>query len=166
MYRWDKNTLYGMCFGVQLVFMLFFFFFCPIHSLFFQQLEVEVHDFYFERSLPITVHLSIRTADTNAPRVSWNTGEISFTQFIVQNCSQPGHGIWQSSKIHTYSWSLRIMKLKKCKSIFFSLSVLERKCYRNLKKCSVVTGIKNELRRVKGKSGFLCTTFSSTMHWT
>ncbi|XP_038026306.2 FRAS1-related extracellular matrix protein 1 isoform X7 [Anas platyrhynchos] len=38
------------------------------------ELEVEVHDFYFERSLPITVHLSIRTADTNAPRVSWNTG--------------------------------------------------------------------------------------------
>ncbi|KAM8793121.1 FRAS1-related extracellular matrix protein 1 [Eudromia elegans] len=38
------------------------------------EVEFEVHDFYFERSLPITVHLSIRTADTNAPRVSWNTG--------------------------------------------------------------------------------------------
>ncbi|NXL88499.1 FREM1 protein, partial [Alectura lathami] len=38
------------------------------------ELEVEVHDFYFERSLPIMVHISIRTADTNAPRVSWNTG--------------------------------------------------------------------------------------------
>uniref|UniRef100_A0A669QDU3 FRAS1-related extracellular matrix protein 1 n=1 Tax=Phasianus colchicus TaxID=9054 RepID=A0A669QDU3_PHACC len=38
------------------------------------ELEVEVHDFYFERSLPIIVQLSIRTADTNAPRVSWNTG--------------------------------------------------------------------------------------------
>lgn len=39
------------------------------------QLEVEVYDFFFERSAPITVHISIRTADTNAPRVSWNTGE-------------------------------------------------------------------------------------------
>uniref|UniRef100_A0A8C4U907 FRAS1-related extracellular matrix protein 1 n=1 Tax=Falco tinnunculus TaxID=100819 RepID=A0A8C4U907_FALTI len=38
------------------------------------EVEFEVHDFYFERSSPITVHLSIRTADTNAPRVSWNTG--------------------------------------------------------------------------------------------
>ncbi|NXC41076.1 FREM1 protein, partial [Penelope pileata] len=38
------------------------------------ELEVEVHDFYFERSLPITVRISIRTTDTNAPRVSWNTG--------------------------------------------------------------------------------------------
>uniref|UniRef100_A0A8C9F6G4 FRAS1 related extracellular matrix 1 n=1 Tax=Pavo cristatus TaxID=9049 RepID=A0A8C9F6G4_PAVCR len=38
------------------------------------ELEVEVHDFYFRRSLPIIVQLSIRTADTNAPRVSWNTG--------------------------------------------------------------------------------------------
>ncbi|XP_032736459.1 FRAS1-related extracellular matrix protein 1 [Lontra canadensis] len=38
------------------------------------ELEVEVYDFFFERSAPITVHISIRTADTNAPRVSWNTG--------------------------------------------------------------------------------------------
>ncbi|KFW92503.1 FRAS1-related extracellular matrix protein 1, partial [Phalacrocorax carbo] len=38
------------------------------------EMEFEVHDFYFERSLAITVRLSIRTADTNAPRVSWNTG--------------------------------------------------------------------------------------------
>ncbi|XP_021144501.2 FRAS1-related extracellular matrix protein 1 isoform X1 [Columba livia] len=38
------------------------------------KVEFEVHDFYFERSLPITVHLSIRTTETNAPRVSWNTG--------------------------------------------------------------------------------------------
>ncbi|KAM8960071.1 FRAS1-related extracellular matrix protein 1 [Pelodytes ibericus] len=36
--------------------------------------EFEVHDFFFERSSPITVHISIRTADTNAPRVSWNMG--------------------------------------------------------------------------------------------
>uniref|UniRef100_A0A8C0HGV7 FRAS1 related extracellular matrix 1 n=1 Tax=Buteo japonicus TaxID=224669 RepID=A0A8C0HGV7_9AVES len=46
------------------------------------EVEFEVHDFYFERSLPITVHLSIRTTDTNAPRVSWNTGEISFPQIL------------------------------------------------------------------------------------
>ncbi|NWU97249.1 FREM1 protein, partial [Upupa epops] len=38
------------------------------------EMEFEVHDLYFERSLPIIVHLSIRTTDTNAPRVSWNTG--------------------------------------------------------------------------------------------
>ncbi|XP_060055572.1 FRAS1-related extracellular matrix protein 1 isoform X2 [Erinaceus europaeus] len=38
------------------------------------QVELEVYDFFFERSAPITVHISIRTADTNAPRVSWNTG--------------------------------------------------------------------------------------------
>ncbi|XP_053909979.1 FRAS1-related extracellular matrix protein 1 [Cuculus canorus] len=38
------------------------------------EVEFQVHDFYFERSLPITVQLSIRTTDTNAPRVSWNTG--------------------------------------------------------------------------------------------
>ncbi|NXA13983.1 FREM1 protein, partial [Sapayoa aenigma] len=38
------------------------------------EVEFEVYDFYFERSLPITLRLSIRTTDTNAPRVSWNTG--------------------------------------------------------------------------------------------
>uniref|UniRef100_A0A667HXA4 FRAS1-related extracellular matrix protein 1 n=1 Tax=Lynx canadensis TaxID=61383 RepID=A0A667HXA4_LYNCA len=38
------------------------------------EVEVEAYDFFFERSAPITVHISIRTADTNAPRVSWNTG--------------------------------------------------------------------------------------------
>ncbi|XP_007465709.1 PREDICTED: FRAS1-related extracellular matrix protein 1 [Lipotes vexillifer] len=38
------------------------------------EVELEVYDFFFERSAPITVHISIRTADTNAPRVSWNTG--------------------------------------------------------------------------------------------
>ncbi|XP_032758261.1 FRAS1-related extracellular matrix protein 1 isoform X2 [Rattus rattus] len=38
------------------------------------KMELEVYDLFFERSAPITVHISIRTADTNAPRVSWNTG--------------------------------------------------------------------------------------------
>ncbi|XP_056377142.1 FRAS1-related extracellular matrix protein 1 [Hyla sarda] len=38
------------------------------------EVELEVHDFFFERSSPITVHISIRTAETNAPRVSWNMG--------------------------------------------------------------------------------------------
>ncbi|XP_075682835.1 FRAS1-related extracellular matrix protein 1 [Rhinoderma darwinii] len=38
------------------------------------EVELEVHDFFFERSSPITVYISIRTADTNAPRVSWNMG--------------------------------------------------------------------------------------------
>jgi len=33
-----------------------------------------VHDFYFEKSQPVMVHVSIRTAETNAPRVSWNMG--------------------------------------------------------------------------------------------
>ncbi|KAL2079429.1 hypothetical protein ACEWY4_025173 [Coilia grayii] len=38
------------------------------------EVEFEVHDLYFEKSTPITVHLSVRTAETNAPRVSWNMG--------------------------------------------------------------------------------------------
>ncbi|XP_063770139.1 FRAS1-related extracellular matrix protein 1 isoform X2 [Pseudophryne corroboree] len=38
------------------------------------EVEFEVHDLFFERSSPITVHISIRTTDTNAPRVSWNMG--------------------------------------------------------------------------------------------
>lgn len=38
------------------------------------EIELEVFDFFFGRSAPITVHISVRTADTNAPRVSWNTG--------------------------------------------------------------------------------------------
>uniref|UniRef100_A0A3P9C444 Fras1 related extracellular matrix 1a n=1 Tax=Maylandia zebra TaxID=106582 RepID=A0A3P9C444_9CICH len=38
------------------------------------EVEFEVHDFYFEKSPPLTVHMSVRTADTNAPRVSWNMG--------------------------------------------------------------------------------------------
>lgn len=41
----------------------------------FPQVEIEVHDLFFERSPPITVHMSVRNADTNAPRVSWNMGE-------------------------------------------------------------------------------------------
>ncbi|CAI5682307.1 unnamed protein product [Oreochromis niloticus] len=38
------------------------------------EVEFEVHDFYFEKSPTLTVHMSVRTADTNAPRVSWNMG--------------------------------------------------------------------------------------------
>uniref|UniRef100_A0A8C1JDA4 FRAS1-related extracellular matrix protein 1 n=1 Tax=Cyprinus carpio TaxID=7962 RepID=A0A8C1JDA4_CYPCA len=38
------------------------------------EVEFELHDFYFEKSQPVIVHVSIRTADTNAPRVSWNMG--------------------------------------------------------------------------------------------
>ncbi|XP_030635867.1 FRAS1-related extracellular matrix protein 1a isoform X3 [Chanos chanos] len=38
------------------------------------EIEFEVHDFYFEKSQPVMIHVSIRTADTNAPRVSWNMG--------------------------------------------------------------------------------------------
>ncbi|XP_063107425.1 FRAS1-related extracellular matrix protein 1 isoform X3 [Cavia porcellus] len=38
------------------------------------EVELELYDFFFAKSAPITVHISIRTADTNAPRVSWNTG--------------------------------------------------------------------------------------------
>ncbi|KAI4900130.1 hypothetical protein NFI96_005432 [Prochilodus magdalenae] len=38
------------------------------------EVEFEVHDFYFEKSQPVVIHVSIRTADTNAPRVSWNMG--------------------------------------------------------------------------------------------
>ncbi|XP_018615142.2 FRAS1-related extracellular matrix protein 1a isoform X3 [Scleropages formosus] len=38
------------------------------------EVEFEVHDFYFVKSTPVVVHISVRTADTNAPRVSWNMG--------------------------------------------------------------------------------------------
>ncbi|KAM3857595.1 FRAS1-related extracellular matrix protein 1a [Diretmus argenteus] len=38
------------------------------------EVEFEVHDFYFEKSPSIIVHTSVRNADTNAPRVSWNMG--------------------------------------------------------------------------------------------
>ncbi|XP_006881415.1 PREDICTED: FRAS1-related extracellular matrix protein 1 [Elephantulus edwardii] len=38
------------------------------------EVELEVYDFFFEKGAPMTVYISIRTADTNAPRVSWNTG--------------------------------------------------------------------------------------------
>ncbi|KAF7649534.1 hypothetical protein LDENG_00139980 [Lucifuga dentata] len=38
------------------------------------EMELEVHDVFFERSPSMSVHVSVRNADTNAPRVSWNTG--------------------------------------------------------------------------------------------
>uniref|UniRef100_A0A671UFE7 FRAS1-related extracellular matrix protein 1 n=1 Tax=Sparus aurata TaxID=8175 RepID=A0A671UFE7_SPAAU len=38
------------------------------------QVEFEVHDFFFEKSQSMAVHVSVRNADTNAPRVSWNMG--------------------------------------------------------------------------------------------
>ncbi|XP_077598282.1 FRAS1-related extracellular matrix protein 1a [Stigmatopora nigra] len=38
------------------------------------EMEIDVHDFFFEKSAPMTVHMSVRNADTNAPRVSWNMG--------------------------------------------------------------------------------------------
>ncbi|XP_035004073.2 FRAS1-related extracellular matrix protein 1a [Hippoglossus stenolepis] len=38
------------------------------------EIEFEVHDFFFEKSPSMTVHVSVRNADTNAPRVSWNMG--------------------------------------------------------------------------------------------
>uniref|UniRef100_A0A3Q2EFW1 FRAS1-related extracellular matrix protein 1 n=1 Tax=Cyprinodon variegatus TaxID=28743 RepID=A0A3Q2EFW1_CYPVA len=38
------------------------------------EVELEVYDFFFEKSSSITVHTSVRNADTNAPRVSWNMG--------------------------------------------------------------------------------------------
>ncbi|XP_066577018.1 FRAS1-related extracellular matrix protein 1a [Amia ocellicauda] len=48
------------------------------------EVEFEVHDFFIEKSPPITVHISVRTADTNAPRVSWNMG-----LNILEGQSQP-----------------------------------------------------------------------------
>uniref|UniRef100_A0A8D2LHS9 FRAS1 related extracellular matrix 1 n=1 Tax=Varanus komodoensis TaxID=61221 RepID=A0A8D2LHS9_VARKO len=38
------------------------------------EVEFQVHDLYFEKSSPITLYISVRTTNTNAPRVSWNTG--------------------------------------------------------------------------------------------
>lgn len=45
------------------------------------QVEFDVHDYFFAKSGPFVVHVSVRTADTNAPRVSWNMGkDCIFTQ--------------------------------------------------------------------------------------
>lgn len=38
------------------------------------QVEVEVHDLFFKKSPTFKIQLSVRNADTNAPRVSWNMG--------------------------------------------------------------------------------------------
>lgn len=38
------------------------------------QAEFQVIDSDFLSSPPILLHISIRVAETNAPRVSWNTG--------------------------------------------------------------------------------------------
>ncbi|XP_054912533.1 FRAS1-related extracellular matrix protein 1a [Poeciliopsis prolifica] len=38
------------------------------------EVEIEVYDFFFVNSSPVTIHTSVRNADTNAPRVSWNMG--------------------------------------------------------------------------------------------
>ncbi|KAM6973309.1 FRAS1-related extracellular matrix protein 1-like [Aplochiton taeniatus] len=38
------------------------------------KVEFEAHDLYFEKSVTMLVHISVRTSDTNAPRVSWNMG--------------------------------------------------------------------------------------------
>ncbi|XP_061665126.1 FRAS1-related extracellular matrix protein 1a [Syngnathoides biaculeatus] len=38
------------------------------------EMEIEVNDFFFKKSPPVTAHMSVRNADTNAPRVSWNMG--------------------------------------------------------------------------------------------
>uniref|UniRef100_A0A8C6SIF6 Fras1 related extracellular matrix 1b n=1 Tax=Neogobius melanostomus TaxID=47308 RepID=A0A8C6SIF6_9GOBI len=38
------------------------------------QVEFQVFDGSFQASAPIVVHISIRTSETNAPRVSWNMG--------------------------------------------------------------------------------------------
>ncbi|XP_053368460.1 FRAS1-related extracellular matrix protein 1b [Clarias gariepinus] len=38
------------------------------------EVDFQAIDGFFTTSLPITMHISIRTAETNAPRVSWNLG--------------------------------------------------------------------------------------------
>lgn len=38
------------------------------------KVEFQVIDSSYMTSLPIMVHISIRAAETNAPRVSWNMG--------------------------------------------------------------------------------------------
>lgn len=41
------------------------------------KVEFQVIDGSYLTSPPIMVHISIRAAETNAPRVSWNTGTMS-----------------------------------------------------------------------------------------
>lgn len=38
------------------------------------QVEFRAIDAHFLSSPPLLLHISIRAAETNAPRVSWNTG--------------------------------------------------------------------------------------------
>lgn len=40
------------------------------------QVEFQAIDSSFVPSPPILMHISIRTAETNAPRVSWNMGTL------------------------------------------------------------------------------------------
>lgn len=49
----------------------------------FTQVEFEVHDFFFEKSPSMTVHISVRNADTNAPRVSWNMGMLTYANGVT-----------------------------------------------------------------------------------
>lgn len=43
--------------------------------LIFSEVEFQAIDGSYMTSLPIMVHISIRAAETNAPRVSWNMGK-------------------------------------------------------------------------------------------
>lgn len=45
------------------------------------QVEIEVYDFFFVNSSPVTIHTSVRNADTDAPRVSWNMGMLACSDY-------------------------------------------------------------------------------------
>lgn len=47
---------------------------CHCVPFLYAQVEFQVIDGSYLTSLPIVVHVSIRTSETNAPRVSWNVG--------------------------------------------------------------------------------------------
>lgn len=57
------------------------------------KVEFQVLDGSFKTSLPITVHISVRAAETDTPRVSWNMGrwraEPSLTTHLYVYLSVP-----------------------------------------------------------------------------
>lgn len=88
-------------------------------------MEFEVQDFFFVKSPPITVHVSVRNSDTNAPRVSWNMGMHTSFQFQFHIDLHNGHWLWDLSFICQFSAHLpfkvgeKRAKLHAINSLFF-----------------------------------------------
>lgn len=69
------------------------------------QVEFQVLDESFETSAPITVHVSVRAAETDAPRVSWNTGRWRAAPSAVthlHNYLMTPHLLWPDVQVWTF----------------------------------------------------------------